>query len=53
MERALVTGCNGFVGRALVGRLASAAYEVWGVDRSDSDAGAGLAKHLRASTRAA
>lgn len=37
MERALVTGCNGFVGRALVGRLVSAGYEVWGVDRSDAD----------------
>jgi GDP-4-dehydro-6-deoxy-D-mannose reductase len=37
VERALVTGCNGFVGRALVGRLVSAGYEVWGVDRSDAD----------------
>lgn len=37
MERALVTGCNGFVGRALLGRLTSAGYEVWGVDRSDAD----------------
>ena len=37
MERALVTGCNGFVGRALVSRLAGAGYEVWGVDRTDAD----------------
>ena len=37
MERALVTGCNGFVGRALVQRLAGAGYEVWGADRSDAD----------------
>jgi GDP-4-dehydro-6-deoxy-D-mannose reductase len=37
VERALVTGCNGFVGRALVGRLAGAGYEVWGADRSDVD----------------
>ncbi len=38
MERALVTGCNGFVGRALASRLAGAGYEVWGVDRSEADA---------------
>jgi len=30
----LVTGCNGFVGRTLVARLAAAGHEVWGVDRS-------------------
>ena len=46
MERALVTGCNGFVGRALVTRLISAGYEVWGADRSDDDSFAGK-KHLR------
>lgn len=34
MPRALVTGCNGFVGRAMVERLAGGGYEVWGVDRS-------------------
>jgi GDP-4-dehydro-6-deoxy-D-mannose reductase len=33
MERVLVTGCNGFVGGALVGRLASAGFAVWGADR--------------------
>jgi GDP-4-dehydro-6-deoxy-D-mannose reductase len=37
MERALVTGCNGFVGRALVGRLIAAGYDVWGADRSEPD----------------
>ncbi len=46
MERALVTGCNGFVGRALVGRLVSAGYEVWGVDRSDAGPAASVTKHL-------
>jgi GDP-4-dehydro-6-deoxy-D-mannose reductase len=39
VERALVTGCNGFVGRALMSRLTGAGYEVWGVDRSDADPG--------------
>lgn len=34
MPRALVTGCNGFVGRALVERLVGGGYDVWGVDRS-------------------
>ncbi len=35
MDRALVTGCNGFVGRALVERLTAGGYEVWGADRSE------------------
>lgn len=47
MERALVTGCNGFVGRALVGRLISAGYEVWGVDRTEMDADFRGKRHLR------
>jgi GDP-4-dehydro-6-deoxy-D-mannose reductase len=34
MPRALVTGCNGFVGRAMVERLQGGGYEVWGVDRT-------------------
>ena len=34
MPRALVTGCNGFVGGALVERLAGGGYDVCGVDRS-------------------
>ncbi|HEX5132266.1 MAG TPA: GDP-mannose 4,6-dehydratase [Candidatus Krumholzibacteria bacterium] len=33
MNKALVTGCNGFVGRALVARLVAGGYEVWGADR--------------------
>lgn len=33
MEKALVTGCNGFVGRALVHRLAAAGFAVSGTDR--------------------
>jgi GDP-4-dehydro-6-deoxy-D-mannose reductase len=37
VERALITGCNGFVGRALVQRLSGAGYDVWGVDRSEAD----------------
>lgn len=47
MERALVTGCNGFVGRSLVQRLTGAGYEVWGVDRSDADADFKGARLLR------
>jgi len=39
MERALVTGCNGFVGRALVERLAGGGFEVWGADRVPAPAG--------------
>ena len=35
-QRALVTGCNGFVGRTLISRLQAADYEVRGVDRADS-----------------
>ncbi|HEU4929971.1 MAG TPA: NAD-dependent epimerase/dehydratase family protein, partial [Candidatus Krumholzibacteria bacterium] len=46
MERALVTGCNGFVGRALVGRLISAGYEVWGADRSAADPSFAGTKYL-------
>ncbi len=47
MERALVTGCNGFVGRALVSRLAGAGYEVWGADRSEADASFKGKRYLR------
>ena len=47
MERVLVTGSNGFVGRSLVGRLMAAGYEVWGVDRTDADAEFGGKRHLR------
>ncbi|HEX6792016.1 MAG TPA: GDP-mannose 4,6-dehydratase [Candidatus Krumholzibacteria bacterium] len=36
MQRALITGCNGFVGSALVARLQAAGVEVRGVDRADS-----------------
>jgi GDP-4-dehydro-6-deoxy-D-mannose reductase len=36
MQKALVTGCNGFVGRSLVARLATAGYEVWGADRVEA-----------------
>ena len=35
MKQALVTGCNGFVGRTLIGRLEAAGYEVRGVDRAN------------------
>jgi GDP-4-dehydro-6-deoxy-D-mannose reductase len=47
MERALVTGSNGFVGRALVGRLMAAGYDVWGVDRTEADADFRGTRHLR------
>ena len=36
LQRALITGCNGFVGRALVARLQAAGVEVRGVDRADT-----------------
>ncbi len=36
MERALVTGCNGFVGRTLVARLMGGGFDVRGVDRGDT-----------------
>jgi len=35
MQRALVTGCNGFVGRTLVARLRSGGFDVRGVDRAE------------------
>ena len=41
MPRALVTGCNGFVGRALTARLIAGGYEVWGADRTSADDFAG------------
>jgi len=34
--KVLVTGCNGFVGRALAGRLVETGYEVWGADRVEA-----------------
>ena len=36
MKRALVTGCNGFVGRALVARLVAGGFDVRGVDRTET-----------------
>jgi GDP-4-dehydro-6-deoxy-D-mannose reductase len=36
-QRALVTGCNGFVGRALTARLAAGGFDVRGVDRVEAD----------------
>jgi GDP-4-dehydro-6-deoxy-D-mannose reductase len=47
MERALVTGCNGFVGRSLAERLSAAGYEVWGVDRSEPTQEARSVKFVR------
>jgi len=47
VERALVTGCNGFVGRSLVNRLAGAGYEVWGTDRSEADPAFKGTRYLR------
>jgi GDP-4-dehydro-6-deoxy-D-mannose reductase len=41
MDRVLVTGCNGFVGRLLVERLVAEGYEVWGADRTGGGAFAG------------
>jgi GDP-4-dehydro-6-deoxy-D-mannose reductase len=35
MQKVLVTGCNGFVGRALVERLVAGGFEVWGADRAE------------------
>jgi GDP-4-dehydro-6-deoxy-D-mannose reductase len=35
MQRALVTGCNGFVGRVMTARLRVGGYEVRGADRSE------------------
>ncbi len=39
MDRALITGCNGFVGRALTRRLMAGGYDVFGADRADSQGG--------------
>jgi GDP-4-dehydro-6-deoxy-D-mannose reductase len=51
MQRALVTGCNGFVGRVMAARLRVGGFEVRGVDRMEScsvlDADAYLAGDLR------
>lgn len=41
MSRVLVTGCLGFVGRALVERLVTDSHDVWGVDRSEATSFAG------------
>jgi GDP-4-dehydro-6-deoxy-D-mannose reductase len=37
LERVLVTGCWGFVGRNLISKLAAEGFEVWGVDKSSTD----------------
>ena len=37
MPRVLVTGCGGFVGRVLVGTLSQNGYDVWGIDRTETE----------------
>ncbi|MFQ5511856.1 MAG: GDP-mannose 4,6-dehydratase [Candidatus Krumholzibacteriia bacterium] len=39
MDRVLVTGCSGFVGRVLTARLAERGFEVWGIDRAGEGGG--------------
>jgi GDP-4-dehydro-6-deoxy-D-mannose reductase len=46
MERALVTGCNGFVGRLLVARLKDGGFDVRGVDRGDTSEELGAGAYL-------
>lgn len=46
MQRALITGCNGFVGRALVARLQAGGFEVRGVDRGESSEELGSGAYL-------
>ena len=41
MSGVLITGCGGFVGRALVQRLVSEGHDVWGVDREPQNDFAG------------
>jgi GDP-4-dehydro-6-deoxy-D-mannose reductase len=45
VDRVLVTGCGGFVGRVLSGVLAEAGFEVWGVDRTE-DGGSVVGEHF-------
>ncbi|MEE9271493.1 MAG: GDP-mannose 4,6-dehydratase [Candidatus Krumholzibacteria bacterium] len=45
MDRVLVTGCGGFVGRVLSGVLAEAGFEVWGIDRA-ADGGGVAGEHF-------
>lgn len=46
IQRALVTGCNGFVGRTLVARLQAGGFEVRGVDRTETGEGLPDSKYL-------
>ena len=46
MQRALVTGCNGFVGRLLVARLKDGGFDVRGVDRGDTSEELGAGAYI-------
>jgi len=46
MQRALITGCNGFVGRLLVARMHAAGYRVRGVDRAETSEAVTAAAYL-------
>ncbi len=46
MTRVLITGAGGFVGRALVGELVAAKYDVRGLVRRETELGAGVETRL-------
>jgi GDP-4-dehydro-6-deoxy-D-mannose reductase len=45
IQRALVTGCNGFVGRAMVARLVAGGFDVCGADRAGASGDLQVASH--------
>ncbi len=48
MEKIIVTGANGFIGRYVVGKLMLEGYSIYAMDRSDNESHDSMVTHIKA-----